>query len=290
MNIDGANAGDKLERIQATTDHLLQRSENGWVVGHFFNNRLSSVFQPVIEANTRNVAGHAAYIRSESDRTTVLSPWSVFALASEDAHLVKLDRLCRTIHAINYFTAASGRGALFVSVQPRLLESVKDDHGHAFKKILDLIEVKTSRVVVEIPIEVNRDSRLLKRVIGNYRSHGYQVAVNHSGTKENLAARLADLHPLYPDIVRLEASALLPHGGQESVVHAIRRSGALILVHEIETKQQMTAAINAGADFLQGRLLGMPRRAIEADAQAADGRTITGTDRSQRPKPDYGSL
>ena len=264
MNIDGANAGDRLERIQATTDHLLQRSENGWIVGHFFNNRLSSVFQPVFEANTRNVAGHAAYIRSESDRTTVLSPWSVFALASEDAHLVKLDRLCRTIHAINYFTAASGQGVLFVSVQPRLLESVKDDHGHAFKKILDLIEVKTSRVMIEIPIEVNRDSRLLKRVIGNYRSHGYQVAVNHSGTKENWRPD----SPICVHCIQISSGWRLPPcchmAGTESVVDAIRRLGASILVHEIETEQQMMAAINAGADFLQGRLLGMPRRAIEA--------------------------
>jgi EAL domain-containing protein (putative c-di-GMP-specific phosphodiesterase class I) len=274
MNIDRAKVDDRLEHIQATTDHLLQRSENGWVVGHFFNNRLSSVFQPVFDAPSRNVAGHAAYIRSESDRKTVLSPWGVFALASEDARLVKLDRLCRTIHAINYFTAASGHGILFVSVQPRLLESVKDDHGYAFKKILDLIEVETSQVVVEIPIEVNRDPRLLKHVIGNYRSRGYKVAVNHSGTKENWVAGLADLCPLYPDIVRLEASALLPHSGPGPLVDAIHRLEASLLVHEIETTQQMTAAINAGADFLQGRLLGMPVGAIEAGAPAVHGRTI----------------
>ena len=75
--------------------------------------------------------------------------------------LVKLDRLCRTVHALNYFRAASGQANLFVTVQPRLLESVKDDHGEAFAKVLDLIGIPTSRVVIEIPADVNRNWKLL---------------------------------------------------------------------------------------------------------------------------------
>ena len=263
MNV--MKAHDNLARIQATTDYLLQRSEDGWMVGHFFNNRLSSVFQPVIEAEGQHIVGHAAYIRSESDHKTVLPPWGIFALASEDALLVKLDRLCRTVHAINYFSTASRRSSLFVSVQPRLLESVKDDHGRAFEKILNLIGVATSRVIIEIPTEVNRDWALLKHVIGNYRSRGYRVAVNHSGAKENWMAGLAGMQPLIPDIVRLEASTLLQHNGVGSVVAAVHHFGGTILVHEIETPQQLGAAMDAGADFLQGRLLGAPARVITVD-------------------------
>lgn len=206
-------AHDGLERIQAATDHLLLRSKDGWVIGQFFDNQLSSIFQPVFEANELRVVGHAAYIHSESEHKTVIPPWGIFTLASEDSLLVKLDRLCRTVHAINYFNVASGNGNLFLNVQPRLLESVRDDHGQAFKRILDLIGIATSRVVIEIPVEVNRDWRLLKHVIGNYRSRGYQVAVNHDGGRENWMAGLSDLRPLQPDIVRLEASALLQHNG-----------------------------------------------------------------------------
>ena len=263
MNV--MKAHDNLTHIQATTDYLLQRSEDGRVVGHFFDNRLSSVFQPVTDAVGQHIVGHAAYIRSESDYKTILPPWGIFALASEDALLVKLDRLCRTIHAINYFSTASRRSNLFVSVQPRLLESVKDDHGRAFEKILNLIGVATSRVIIEIPTEVNRDWGLLKHVIGNYRSRGYQVAVNHSGTKENWMAGLAGMQPLIPDIVRLEASALLRHKGVGSVVDAVHHFGGAILVHEIETPQHLGAAMDAGADFLQGRLLGAPARVITAN-------------------------
>lgn len=258
------NAHDELARIQAATDQRLQRSEDGWVVGHFFNNRLSSIFQPVFDGDGHHIMGHAAYIRSESDHKDVLPPWSIFALASEDTLLVSLDRLCRTVHAINYFSTASGQENLFVSVQPRLLESVKDDHGRAFEKVLDLIGIETSRVVIELPTEVNRDWTLLKHVISNYRSRGYRIAANHNAG-DNWMAKLGDL---YPDIIRLDAFALLQYGGAD-LAGTVHRFGAALLVRDIETRQQMASAIRAGADLLQGRFLGEPARSVETNVPCA---------------------
>src|SRR5690242_4446334 len=182
---------DVLTRIQQATDYPVRRVEDGWVAGHFFNCWLSSVFQPILDAKANKVTGYAAYIRSATDGSSVLSPWKLFALTEGDTLLVRFDRLCRAIHAVNYFERAL-QGNLFVTVQPRLLESVKDDHGRAFESILNIIGVETSRVVIEIPIEVNRDSRLLKHVISNYRSRGYRIAVNHSGASEDWIAELAD--------------------------------------------------------------------------------------------------
>lgn len=260
--MEATNTRYEFEQVQAVTDHLLQRAEDGWVVGYFLNNQLSSVFQQVFDASESHVAGHSAYIRSRPDRDAVLSPWGVFALASEDALLVSVDRLCRTLHAINYFKVASGQGSLFVSVQPRLLESVKDDHGLAFENILNLIGIGTSRVVIEIPSEVNRDLRLLRRVIGNYRSRGYRIAVNHSSANDG---DMAELGSLYPDVVRLNASTLLQHDGTDTLLHTAHRLGAAILVRDIETRQQAIAAVRSGADLLQGRFLGKPARTVEVD-------------------------
>ena len=153
-----------------------------------------------------------------------------------------------------------GGGNLFVNVQLRLLESVKDDHGQAFAKVLDLIGVATSRVVIETPAEVNRNWKLLGHVIGNYRSRGYRIAANHSGTGENW---MAELGGLYPDIVRLEASALMGRLGARALIDSIHRFGASVLVYEIETPQHKAAALQEGADLLQGRALGVPVRAVE---------------------------
>ncbi|HEX7811937.1 MAG TPA: EAL domain-containing protein [Burkholderiales bacterium] len=261
---------DALARIQAATDYPLQRENDGWIVGHFFNCRLSSVYQPVFDVSERQVIGHGAYVRSapigsDGAGEGALSPWGIFALAAEDPLLVRLDRLCRTLHALNYFSRVPPHQDLHVSVQSRLLESVKDGHGRAFEKVLDLIGVETSRVVIEIPLEVNQDRRLLKHVIVNYRSRGYRIACNHSGATEEW---MAELGSLYPDVVRLELKAL-KRSGSKSLIEAIHRFGASLLVKGVETSEDVSAAVRAGADLLQGRYLGEPTRSIESVSKRA---------------------
>jgi EAL domain-containing protein (putative c-di-GMP-specific phosphodiesterase class I) len=285
---DVTGTKDGLARIQAATDYPVQRSEDGWIIGHFFNCWLSSVFQPVYSFGERNVVGHAAYIRSTTEGKNILSPWKVFALTEGDALLVRFDRLCRVVHALNYFSNTTS-GDLFVAVQPRLLESVKDDHGRTFERLLHIIGVPTSRVVIEIPTEVNRDSKLLRHVISNYRSRGYRIAVNHSVTTEDWMAELASLYPLYPHIVRLEASALQRRYLTDSLVDAVHHFGASVLVHDIETAQQKNAAIEAGADLLQGRALGAPGRAIETAVPAVMEEPYPAMTGAYREKPFKGA-
>ena len=49
MSVSAKESKDELARIQEATDYPVQRSEDGWIVGHFFNCWLSSVFQPVFD-------------------------------------------------------------------------------------------------------------------------------------------------------------------------------------------------------------------------------------------------
>ena len=257
---------DASARIQEATDYPLQRAPDGRVVGHFFHCRLSSVFQPVCDVSERQVVGHAAYVRSDANDDGALSPWGIFALATDDPVMVRLDRLCRTLHALNYFSSVPERQTLFLAVQPRLLESVKDGHGRAFEKVLDLIGVETSRVVIEIPAEVNQDWRLLKHVIFNYRSRGYRIALNHVGNNEGW---MAELGSLFPDFVRLEAGELTKRSNLGALVDAIHRFGATLLVRDVENEQNMAAAVRAGADLLQERYLAEPTPAIGTLSRSA---------------------
>ncbi|PXW88417.1 EAL domain-containing protein (putative c-di-GMP-specific phosphodiesterase class I) [Nitrosomonas sp. Nm84] len=252
---------DEFELIQSATDYSLKRADNGWISGHFYHCELTSVFQPVFSIEQGKTIGHAAYIRSKSNNDVALWPWQVFSLASKDDQLVDLDRLCRAIHALNYyFNNISKSDNLFVEVHPRLLESVKDDHGRAFENFLDLIGVKTSRIVIEIPAIVNRNWKLLQHVITNYRSRGYQIAANYSGDRSDW---MAELGSLYPNIVRIEAGDLIRHETITPLVETIHGFGAKLLVRDIETSAQLAIAVRANADYLQGNLLREPAHAVE---------------------------
>ncbi len=263
MNVLASNIStvkSEFELIKSATDYSLERDNDGWISGHFYHCELTSVFQPIFSIAQGKTTGHAAYIRSKANGGAALWPWQVFSLASKDEQLVDLDRLCRAIHALNYyFNNTSKLDRLFVDVHPRLLESVKDDHGRAFENFLDLIGVRTSRVVIEIPAIVNRNWKLLQHVITNYRSRGYQIAADYSGNSTNW---MIELGSLYPDIVRIEAVDLVRHQAITSLVDTIHSFGASLLVRDIETHEQLVAARRANADYLQGNLLGEPAYAI----------------------------
>ena len=256
------NSQDEFELIQSAIDYTLERDEQGWISGRFYQCELTSVFQPILNLSRDQTIGHAAYIRSRANGEASLWPWQVFSLASKDEQLVDLDRLCRVIHALNFhFNNASKAGKLFVEVHPRLLESVKDDHGRAFENFLSLIGVRTSQVVIEIPITVNRNWKLLQHVITNYRSRGYQIAANYSGTQTDW---MTELGSLYPDIVRISAGDLAHHPDITSLVDTIHNFSANLLVRDIETPIHLEMALRHQADFLQGNMLGKPQRAMHA--------------------------
>ncbi|MER0217036.1 MAG: EAL domain-containing protein [Nitrosomonas sp.] len=264
MNTSANNtftALDEFELINSATDYALKRADNGWISGYFYQCELTSVFQPIFSIDLGKTIAHAAYVRSKSNEEIALWPWQVFAMASKDDQLIELDRLCRAIHALNYyFNHTSRSDNLFVEVHPRLLESVKDDHGRAFENFLDLIGVKTSRVVIEIPAIVNRNWKLLQHVIGNYRSRGYRIAANYSGTNSDW---MAELGSLYPDVVRIAASDLMRHETIAELANTVHSFGASLLVRDIETAEQLAAAKRTEADYLQGNLLGKPLSVIK---------------------------
>ena len=253
---------DEFELIRSATDYAFQRDENGWISGRFYQCELTSVFQPVFSIVWGQTIGHTAYLRSQSKGAAALSPWQIFSLASKDEQLVELDRLSRAIHALNYhFNHVSKTDKLFVEVHPRLLESVKDDHGRAFENFLSLIGMRTSRVVIEIPATVNRNWKLLQNVIVNYRSRGYQIMANYSGTRSDW---MMELGSLYPDIVRIAAEDLMRHDDIISLVDTIHNFGANLLVRGIEASIQLAAALRARADYLEGNLLADPRQRIDS--------------------------
>ncbi|GKS69585.1 EAL domain, c-di-GMP-specific phosphodiesterase class I (or its enzymatically inactive variant) [Nitrosomonas sp. PY1] len=258
-----SSSKDEFELIQSATDYSLKRGENNWISGFFYHCELTSVFQPIFSVDQNKTIGHAAYIRSKSDEDVALWPWQVFfSLASKDEQLVGLDRLCRVIHALNYhLNNTSKLTHLLVDVHPRLLESVKDDHGQAFENFLDLIGVRTSQVVIQIPAIVNRNWKLLQHVIANYRSRGYQIAANYSGTRSDW---MVELGSLYPDIVRIGAYDLLKHESINELIDTVHSFDAKLLAGEIVTSAELAAALRAKVDYLQGNLLSEPQQAIRS--------------------------
>jgi EAL domain-containing protein (putative c-di-GMP-specific phosphodiesterase class I) len=223
------------------------------VAGSFYGAELGSVFQPVY-ATDGTVAGHAAYVRSHAGEGRIgLSPWQVFSLAASDEELVRLDRLCRTLHAVNYFADAEVGWWLHLAVEHRLLTTVLAEHGRTFEGVLRAFGIATSRVVIELPAPVADEPALLAEVLSNYRHRGYAVAVRVRGGRDALAT----IAPFRPDVVRIRSREVSGEPLRRMIddVHAF---GGLALVDHVETAALRVSAQSSGADLVQGTYLGAP--------------------------------
>lgn len=134
--------GGKIDDFVAVFNRGLRNQQLEHVAGkrinaRFYNCSLSSVFQPIVHAASNRPVGHHGLLRAAGSDGVSLSPWGVFSFAVADQELVDLDRLCRTLHVLNYYRTAPERDMLYLNVQLRLLQTVGRDFGRAFEDRLE---------------------------------------------------------------------------------------------------------------------------------------------------------
>ena len=239
-----------LERIgrEHFPGHELSEPHPGVVAAQFFQVRLTSAFQPIVHA-AGGVAGHHALVRVNGDGGDTAAPWKVFAQAADDAHLVLLDRLCRTVHALNYFPDAPAGNSLFLNIEKRLLNFVAADHGVYFEAILAKMGVSPGRVTIVMPASASDEPVTFVRAAISYRIRGYRVLAQLRSMTE------ADLEQLFladPHSVAIDGIVPKRSDETERIVAALTRRGIGSIAQRIESEGQAQAARDVGFGFLQG--------------------------------------
>lgn len=237
-----------------TPDRHLWRDAAGRVQGQFFHCALTSLFEPVWQLaadGTLALAGHEALMRTWTrDGELGLNPWKVFSLASDDGTLVELDRLCRLVHTLNYFSRTDAR-RLVVNVHGRLLAAVAADHGKAFHRAVTALGLHPEQFVIQVPSTANDDLGLLLFVVDNYRRNGFAVAVQASDPAE-AGALLVHARPAY---LKLDARRDWRTRNVVSLADSARELGVTLALRRCEHPSDLELARAAGITYVQGSIL-----------------------------------
>ena len=145
---------------------------------------LSSVFQPIVDLQQSKPLGYEALLRASDGKGNAIAPPAAFARAEVAERLVKFDRLCRTLHTLNFLNMGKDRGLLFLNVHPELLVAV-NSHGKVFEQVLHQHDVATHDVVIEIHESAVSEEKLLAAAIANYRERGYKIAIDDFGKEHS---------------------------------------------------------------------------------------------------------
>lgn len=234
---------------------------HGELTSKFIGLQLNSAFQPIYDAEAGDFYGHEALLRPSLGGIQPATPKFVFSFAEESGKLVKFDRVCRTLHVLNYLQIADKNRPLFLNVHPKLLVSV-NAHGKVFERILHAHSVPTQQVVIEIQESAVEQEKHLSEAIENYKDRGYRIAIDDFGRKHSNLERLWRLEP---EFVKLDLSIIqeVEHNPRvkrilPGLIKIIRDLGAQPVIEGIETQVQLDLAIESGATLLQGYFLGKP--------------------------------
>jgi EAL domain-containing protein (putative c-di-GMP-specific phosphodiesterase class I) len=233
---------------------------DGRARGRFFNCTMTSAFQPVRDVTDGRALGFEGLARSVSEDDLGLSLWKLLDHAASDDESIELDRLCRMLHAINFFRQPeSDNSDLYLSVHDRLLSAVSSNHGYAFQRILEALGLPLQRIVLQLPAVTDKQGWLLNYVADNYRRNGFRLAVNVASVHE--AASL--LGRLQPYAFKLDARALTDETAAVDLLALCHAASVKVIFKRLETPAafdsvRRVAAASGLPVLAQGYLLDRP--------------------------------
>jgi EAL domain-containing protein (putative c-di-GMP-specific phosphodiesterase class I) len=244
----------------------------GRALGAYFNATLSSAFQPVRVAGSGEIVGYEGFARSYSERDSGLSIWKLLESSASDEESIELDRLCRMLHAINFYRQAeTAAGAdLYLSVHGRLLAAVGSNHGMAFRRILNLLELPHEEIVLQIPAMTGGQGWLLNYVLDNYRRNGFRLAVGAA----DAAAALELVETVQADVIKINGRQLNDAHNVARLLPAAARRGIRIAFKCVESPVvadtlRRLAEQSGQTIYAQGYFWDIPADTLTASPSAA---------------------
>lgn len=172
-----------------------------------------------------------------------------FEHIADDPEFVSLDRLVRTLHAINFF-GSQQHGLLFLRVHERLLKSVKYDHGQHFSSVLISLGLNPSRVAIELPSVAVAHRTFLGYVTKSYQRYGFKVAGNLPNAGHIMS--VSDMARL--DFLKIDGAAVLRDAMVKPLLGYANRLHIPLIFDRVATEAQFDALQQFGARFVQGPL------------------------------------
>lgn len=245
--------------------------EKGLVSGIFGPIQIGSVFEPVRRADdNEKLAGHIAqlsvtpYDNSQHSRqSTEIGDLltDVIPQPADFQSIISLDRLCRTVHMLNYLTYSHKGGVLFLDVDPRHILGIKQNHGAYFEEIIIKCGLAIQNIVISMTVNsfyAQHHTQLLDG-LNNYRQRGYQIALNIGSL---YAARgLRDLiDKLSANYLRMSApdTAAIQHSNSNwlsalgQLAELQNLIGGQTILQQVKQKNQADIAISARFNLIQG--------------------------------------
>lgn len=225
------------------------------------NNKVEVFFQPMFDANTRELVGAEALARIRDDAGRIMSPGLFIPIAESSGLINELGRqvLRRTCEFIcSHDLDAMGIRWINVNLSP--IQCLQQDLAQQFEDMLAEYGVSVDMIRLEITEQSMLDYSLLRRQILELDNGGFRFVMDDYGSGYSNLVRVKQ----YPFItIKLDMEivwdyfkhrdTLLP-----TIVEGFRGMGLSITAEGIESEEMAQVLAGIGTDYLQGYYFSKP--------------------------------
>ncbi|SFD09513.1 EAL domain-containing protein [Clostridium uliginosum] len=214
-------------------------------------------FQPIVNANTGEIYGYEALMRSQLD--TLKNPLDIIRLATSQFRLYQIERLTwfKALESFVEYKEEFGEAKIFLNSIPNYVLS--DEDLDEFKQ---LYSPYCSKIVLELLENERSNGEHTAKKRKLIEEWGAKIALDDFGSGYNNEALLLEITP---DIVKIDISIIIGIDKDlnrqqilQNIISYSKQRGIKILAEGIETKGELEKVIEFGVDYIQGYYLSKP--------------------------------
>jgi diguanylate cyclase (GGDEF)-like protein len=223
---------------------------------------LTAHYQPIVNLKNGEVLGWEALARGPED-SQFRSPSMLFDFAEEVGSLFNLERVCRE-QAVCNLGPITARQKLFLNIHPRTLGDPTFRAGETVT-LLERHGLVPDNVVFEITERHSvKNFTLFHQTLDHYRSQGYLVAIDDTGTGYSGLSLIAQVRPNFikvdMSLIRDIDTSPIKRALLETLVTLADKIGSAIIAEGIETETELSSLASMGVHYGQGFYLARPAR------------------------------
>ncbi|HWR56426.1 MAG TPA: GGDEF domain-containing protein [Negativicutes bacterium] len=224
-------------------------------------NDLRIVFQPIVSLSDAEIIGYEALSRGPQG-SLLERPDALFATAAKFDLVWELEYLCRA-GALEKAKDIIVDKMLFINVDPNIINDPRFQKGHT-RELLQKFYANAGNVIFEITEKTAiNDYKSFCRILDNYTSQGYKIAIDDTGSGYSGLRTLAETRPHF---IKIDME-LIRNVDKDSLKQAMLKAlydfsistNSKIIAEGIETQGELSTLIKIGIPYGQGFFLQKPQ-------------------------------
>ena len=217
-------------------------------------------FQPIVSLQDLDILGYEALTRGPED-SGFDDPEVLFSYAENTNLILELERLCRR-NALKSAQALHLDRKLFLNSSARAILDSDFTPDHIAEFVAEL-GLDKRNVVLEITERIAiQEWDTFKKVLRQFRNHGFKIAVDDIGAGYSSLQAIAELEPDFlkfdVSLVRNINESLIKRGLLETLVALSHKIRAQLIAEGVETKLEFQTLRSLGVPLGQGYYFASP--------------------------------